>query len=451
MSTVVYAPLGMLGYGFPIASMEAALKHGFDVIALDAGSVDPGPYYLGTGKSFTSRMMVKRDLKLIVEAGQKAKVPVLVGSACGAGATPHLDWTMKILDEIIKELDIHPKVARIDAEFKKEDIVDAFRKGAIENFETTANLKETDITDCEHIVAQMGIQPFIEALKGGADIVIAGRAYDAGIIAAYPIWKGENIGLSYHMGKIMECGTAVALPRESDGMIGVIDGDSFVVTPADPKKICKPDTVAAHTLYERSSPFITEFPGGGLDMTKSSFIGENNGRSVRIRGSKFIEPKKLTIKLEGVRHTGFRTISLAGIRDPFVIAHMDEIEEKVRAKVIRDLPQFKPDVDYKILFRKYGAGEIMKERDPESWTPKEIGLVIEVLSPSQDIANTVCALCRSGILHQGFTGRRANSGNLAFLYTPNDFPAPACYEFALYHLMTVQDLVKPFPITWIQK
>ena len=79
MSTTVYAPLGMLGYGFPESSMEAALAHGFDVIALDAGSVDPGPYYLGSGKSFTSRAMVKRDLSLIVQAGQKAHVPILIG------------------------------------------------------------------------------------------------------------------------------------------------------------------------------------------------------------------------------------------------------------------------------------------------------------------------------------------------------------------------------------
>ena len=449
--TTVYAPLGMLGYGFPVHSMEAALEHGFDVIALDAGSVDPGPYYLGCGKSFTSRAMVKRDLKLIVEAGQKAKVPVLVGSACGAGATPHLDWTMEILDEIVEELGIHPKIARIDAEMDKRMVVDAFRGGRVENFETTAALKESDITDCEHIVAQMGIQPYIEALKAGADIIIGGRAYDAAVIAAYPIWKGEDIGLSYHLGKIIECGCAVALPRESDGMIGVIDGDSFTVVPADPNKICKPDIVAAHTLYERTSPFTTEFPGGGLDMSGSSFSAEPDGRTVRVRGTKFVEPARLTLKLEGSRHTGFRCICLAGIRDPFVIANFAEIEKRLRTKVKRDLPQFEEDKDYKILFHRYGAGEIMKERDPETWTPKEIGLVIEVISPDQDTANTVCALCRSGILHQGFPGRRANSGNLAFLYTPAEFPAPPCYEFALYHLMVVDDLVKPFPITWVQK
>ena len=449
MSTTVYAPLGMLGYGFPESSMEAALAHGFDVIALDAGSVDPGPYYLGSGKSFTSRAMVKRDLSLIVQAGQKAHVPILIGSACGSGATPHLNWAMEILEEVISELDIHPKVARIDAELDKGAVLSAHRAGKVHCFETTAPLTEEAISSCEHIVAQMGIQPFIQALEQGADIIMGGRAYDAAVIAAYPIWKGEDPGLSYHMGKIMECGTAVALPRESDGMLGILSSDSFVVFPADPNKRCQPDTVAAHTLYERSTPFTTEFPGGQLDMRSCTFTGVD-ARTVKITGSRYIPASTLTIKLEGARLAGFRTICLAGIRDPFVLAHLDEVEEKVLHKVERDLPQYDSGRDYRILFRHYGAGEVMKERDPERWTPKEIGLVIEVLSPSEDTANTVCALCRSAILHMGFDGRRANSGNLAFLYTPAEFPAPPCYEFALYHLMEVDDLCVPFPITWKQ-
>ena len=102
-------------------------------------------------------------------------------------------------------------------------------------------------------------------------------------------------------------------------------------------------------------------------MSQSSFIGENGGRSVRIRGTKFVEPARLTLKLEGVRRTGYRTICLAGIRDPFVIEHLSEVEEKVRAKIKRDLPQFEAEKAYKILFRHYGAGEIMKECDPETW------------------------------------------------------------------------------------
>lgn len=449
MATTVYAPLGMLGYGFPEQSMKAALRHGFDVIALDAGSVDPGPYYLGSGKSFTSRLMVKRDLKLIVQAGNKAGVPVLVGTACGSGAKPHLDWAMGILREILHELNISPKVARIDAEFEKDWIMDAYREGKIHNFETVTQLKETDISECEHIVAQMGIQPYIEALKNGADIIMGGRAYDAAVLAAYPIMMGEDPGLSYHMGKIMECGTAVALPRESDGMLGTINGKLFTVVPADPGKRCLPDTVAAHTLYERSTPYLHEFPGGSLDLGACTFEAASE-RSVRVTGSCFIPKDKNIIKLEGARKTGYRTICPAGIRDPFVIAHFGEIEGKIRKKLKLDFPEFEADKDYHILFHCYGTGEVMKAQEPERPEPKEVGLIIEVMAGRQEVSDAICALCRSAILHMGFEGRKANSGNLAFLYTPAEFPAPPCYEFSLYHLMEVEDLLTPFPITWME-
>lgn len=449
MATTVYTPLGMLGYGFPESSMEAALQHGFDVIALDAGSVDPGPYYLGSGKSFTSKEMVKRDLKLIIQAGQKAGVPVLVGTAGGSGAKPHVDWVMQILEEILSQMKLAPKVARIDAEFEQKEILKAFHEGRIKNFETTEILKESDICSCEHIVAQMGIQPFIEAIKDGADIIIGGRAYDAAVLAAFPILQGEDPGLSYHMGKILECGTAVALPRESDGMIGVIEGESFTVTPADPKKVCLPDTVAAHTLYERSTPFIHKFPGGYLDLSHCVFEAAN-GRSVRVRGSRFIPERERILKLEGAGKVGYRTICPAGIRDPFVIRNFSEIEEKLRTKIGKDLPHLIPGHDYQILFHQYGKGAVMGPLEPENLEPGEVGLVIEVVAAEQEISDTVCALCRSAALHMGFEGRKANSGNLAYLYTPAEFPAPPCYEFFVYHLMEVEDLLKPFPINWME-
>ena len=42
--------------------MEAALARKPDVLAVDAGSTDPGPYYLGAGVPFTNRRAVQRDL-----------------------------------------------------------------------------------------------------------------------------------------------------------------------------------------------------------------------------------------------------------------------------------------------------------------------------------------------------------------------------------------------------
>jgi hypothetical protein len=53
---------GILGYGFPEASLKAGLKREPHMIGVDGGSSDPGPHYFGSGKTLTSRPAMKRDL-----------------------------------------------------------------------------------------------------------------------------------------------------------------------------------------------------------------------------------------------------------------------------------------------------------------------------------------------------------------------------------------------------
>ena len=48
-SLTVFAPQGMLGYGIPERSMRLGMERRPDVLAVDAGSIDPGPHYLGAG------------------------------------------------------------------------------------------------------------------------------------------------------------------------------------------------------------------------------------------------------------------------------------------------------------------------------------------------------------------------------------------------------------------
>ena len=57
------AASGMLGYGFTETAFNAGLAMGLDLIACDAGSADPGPYYLGSGTAFVSRLAARRDLR----------------------------------------------------------------------------------------------------------------------------------------------------------------------------------------------------------------------------------------------------------------------------------------------------------------------------------------------------------------------------------------------------
>ena len=49
---------GLLGYGYSELSLRNAFVEPPDFVGVDGGSSDPGPYYLGSGQSFTNRSAV---------------------------------------------------------------------------------------------------------------------------------------------------------------------------------------------------------------------------------------------------------------------------------------------------------------------------------------------------------------------------------------------------------
>ena len=72
MSQLIYrvvSACGALGYGFPKESMEQAIQGRVDAIVSDAGSMDAGPYFLGTGTQYFEREAVKADYTHMVRAG----------------------------------------------------------------------------------------------------------------------------------------------------------------------------------------------------------------------------------------------------------------------------------------------------------------------------------------------------------------------------------------------
>ena len=83
---------GLLGYGYTESALEAAFSEKVDYVGADAGSTDPGPYYLGSGKSFTDRNAVKRDLSLALPKALGQKAPFIIGTAGGAGGAAHVAW-----------------------------------------------------------------------------------------------------------------------------------------------------------------------------------------------------------------------------------------------------------------------------------------------------------------------------------------------------------------------
>ena len=129
----VLSPAGILGYGFPETSFRAGVALKPDLIACDAGSTDPGPYYLGSGKPFTNPTAVKRDLRLILKAANELRIPVVIGSAGGSGADVHLNRDLSLVREVAKEEGLSFKMAVISAEFEKEFLIGELEKGTSRN------------------------------------------------------------------------------------------------------------------------------------------------------------------------------------------------------------------------------------------------------------------------------------------------------------------------------
>lgn len=441
----ILSTTAILGYGFPEASFKAGLALKPHLIAADAGSTDPGPYYLGAGVSFTDAGSVKRDLRLMITAGQSLGIPVIIGTAGGAGGKPHLDWTVEIIKEIAREEGLTFSLAIIEADFDKAWIQQEFAGGRISPLRPAPELSQEALDQTVRIVGQMGEGPFIKALEAGAQVIVAGRSYDPAVFAALPIWQGFDKGLAIHLGKILECAAIAAAPGSgSDCMMGYLHAHDFEIEPLNPARRCTLVSVAAHTLYEKTNPYILPGPGGTLDLRQTSFE-QVNDRRVRVSGSKFIPADSYTIKLEGVKCQGFRTVAIAGSRDPIFIQQLDEIMTAVRERTEDNFRQQK--IPYSLDFIIYGRDGVMGDFEPEK-SPKthEVGVVINVVADTQEHADTICSFARSTMLHYGYTGRKATAGNLAFPFSPSDFHAGPVYTFSLYHLLETTDPDGLFPM-----
>ena len=446
----VLSPTAILGYGFPVASFKAGLERRPDVIAVDAGSTDPGPYYLGAGVSFTDRRAVYRDLSLMLKAGRELKIPVIIGSAGGSGAEPHLQWNLDIIQEIAARENLSFRLAVIHGEIDKNIVLKAFAEGQIIQLPPGAPLTIEDISGSTHIVGQMGVEPFIHALEAGADVVLAGRSYDPAVFAALPVMRGFAPGLALHMGKILECAAIAAIPGSgSDCMMGYLRKDHFLLEPLNPARKCTVTSVAAHTLYEKSNPYILPGPGSIIDLTAARF-DQYNETMVKVSGSRLSPCPFYAIKLEGAKRVGYRTISVAGARDPVFISRVDEIIAGVKSRVEDNFSDI-PAADYTLLFHIYGKDGVMADLEPQKKiTSHELGIIIEAVATSQELANTICSFARSTMLHYGYSGRVSTAGNLAFLYSPSDLKAGEVYRFSIHHLIKVSDPCALFPMEIIK-
>jgi uncharacterized protein DUF4387/acyclic terpene utilization AtuA family protein len=392
----VISTCGALGYGYPKESLQQALKGRVDAIICDGGSMDAGPYYLGTGTEYFEREAVKADYRHMVAAGKKIGCPVILGSSGMAGGDRNLDRMIKVAKELFAELEIRDaKVAVIGSELDPDIVVEELRRGALRPTGVGPELSEDALRESV-IVGQMGIHPLITALESGAQFILAGRSCDAALFAADIIRRGIDAGLAYHVGHVLECGALACDPGSpSDCLVAEIyDDGTAVFTSPNPARRCTAYSIAAHSLYEEPHPQLQFYPEGILATEKTQFFSRD-ARTAGLRNSHFIragKPWPWSIKLEGSRRLGARRVSLIYI-DP------------------ADLVKIPDDV---LVYGRNGV-----QVTPVDSSQRELGIIIETAARKQEDAVLLANLLTHHLAHYAYPGRKVTAGNIAYPLSPN--------------------------------
>ncbi|SCX44574.1 Protein of unknown function [Pseudomonas sp. NFACC32-1] len=447
----VIVPCGSLGAGVREEEIAYGLAAGAQVIASDAGSTDSGAAYLALGKSKNNRGSVKRDLSILMKAQASSGVPIIIGTSGQAGGDLNLNWTRDIVIEVAGELGVTPKVALIYCEQEKDTIKRLNAQGRIKPLAPHGELEDATVDACEHIVAALGVEPFIAALDGGADIILAGRSTDTAVIACYPIWKGAPWGPSWHAGKTGECGVQCAVnPTLGSGILLSVDADGFNVEPLSQDNLCTPHSVSAHMLYENSDPFRLLEPGGILNVADARYA-DLNGRAVRVEGSRW-EPMPYTMKLEGAAAGAYQTIMLVGIQDPDVLKDIDGFHDRLLEALYARTRQSIPADElgeFHISLRMYGWNAVTGMKPPAgTLPPPEIGMLFVATAATQQLADTIAQACNPYFFHYpSVMGKELPSYGFAF--TPADIPRGRIFEFKLNHVVQLEDPMELVRIKWI--
>ena len=439
------APSGSMGSGYNLEAFERGLAANPDFIGQDAGTTDTGPYYHGTGLPFLPLATYRHDLSFMLRGARSKRIPLLIGSALTSGCDASLAQAVQLVHEVAREHGLKFRMAVINAELDKKDLKRRMAKEPFQSIGPEGKLTNETIDRCGPIVAQMGTEPFIRALDAGAEVIIAGRACDDAIFAALPILKGYDKGLSMHCGKILECAGLSAIPYDlAEPLLGRVRRDHFEVEPCHPAHRCTTVSVAGHSLYERGDPCLQPGPGGMNDLTAARYT-QLDERRVTVTGSRFVADKIYRVKLEGAEQVGFRSIVMVGIRDPIMIRQIDSILAEARS---RAEDRFKSSEDIHLKYRLYGKNAVMGDLEPDTHLQShEIGLMIDVVAPTQELATGFAMFVRGTLQHASYPGIVTTAGNMAYPFSPFGIPVGPAFRFAVYHLMPLADPCEIFPMT----
>lgn len=415
-----------------------------DVIAVDGGSTDSGPHYLGSGDPKPPRGALRAELRQAMVARAQLGIPLIVGSCGTSGSDKGVDIMRGLCEEIAQELGQTVRVACIYSEQSADAVKAALREGRITALQPERAIDEALVERCSRIVAAMGAEPIMHALQQGVDIVLAGRATDTALMAAVPLMRGLPPGASWHAGKILECGAMCTTKPASGAVLAEVDAGGFTIHALAEGGRATPRTVHAHMLYENSNPFVLVEPGGVLDVTNATYTAVDE-RRCRVEGSTWTTSPAYTVKLEGAAPAGYQGVILNILRSPRYKDRFEEwitsLEARVRDGIRKQLGL--SEGDYHLQFRAIGRDAVLGSMETATGTPVEIGVMGIVTSPDKARTKELLSMLNSPMLHFPLHDDEELPTH-TFPLSPATMDRSLVYEFVLNHVMTVSDPLAPF-------
>ncbi|MEY8118269.1 acyclic terpene utilization AtuA family protein [Falsihalocynthiibacter sp. BN13B15] len=446
----VLIPSGALGLNYDKAALARGLAQNPDIIAIDGGSTDSGPAYLGQGVSKYARSSIKIEWKGLMVARQEANVPLVIGTAGTCGTDSAVNWLLDITKEIAAELGQTLKIAVLRSSQDAEILATAFDSGRVTPLPAAPEITRESFAECSNIVALAGAEQIAAAIQTGADVIIAGRTTDTATIAALPLMKNLHAGAAWHGAKIGECGALCATNPQSGVVMIEFDANGFTVTPMAEDSAANPHTVSAHMLYENSDPFILYEPGGHLDVTGAKYTALD-ARRVRVEGSEWVPSDTYTVKLEGAKVQGYQTVLMVLLRDKHYVENAqiwaDDIHAKCSEKVQDRMGLHKED--YSIELRLIGQNASFGALETNTNPAPEIGILAIVTANTQAIAEEIGQMLNPYLLHHPLT-REEEQPTFAFPFSPASLNRGAVYGFCLNHTLTLDNPMDAFSLEVIQ-
>jgi hypothetical protein len=447
------APVGSVGGGISGPALDEALAESPHFIACDAGTTDAGPFSLGMGIPAFPPEAVKRDLSLMLRAGRKANIPVIVGSAGTAGADVHVDRVLEIVREIVAEHHLTLRTAVIYAQQDKAYLKGLLHQNRILPLDPAPPISDDVFDSSSRIVGMMGVEPLQQAISDGADFVLAGRCSDSALFAAIPLMQDFPAGLAWHSGKVSECGTLVCETLGKGVIFTTVSRDEITIRPYGDGLRCTPQSVAAHSLYENSDPYLHRECAGSFDLSNSIYEAIDDV-TVKITGSEF-KPEPYTVKLEGAALAGYQSIIVGGIRDPYIIRQLDSWLAAVRDYIDESAACVLGDQadksSYSLVFHTYGINAVMGRLEPDpKHLPHEVGIVLEVTAPTQDLAHKLAQLSRQPLLHCPIREWAGSITAFACLHNPAVIDRGPVYRFNLNHVAVPSTPVEMFRTHFVE-